>query len=106
MREPAWESLGDFLSVDDFAVSAELRRDGVLLREVAGIYDGPYLKAEIGEYDMDTIQPRLTCAWHQVSDVLRGDVVEIGEQRFDVLTAAQPDGTGLGIVMMAPAVET
>lgn len=99
---PDWEDLGAFFDEGDFAVPADLYRDGVLLRTVSGIYDGPNLNAQIGAYDLDTIEPRLTCAWYQVQDIERGDVVRIDGVNFDVLTSAQPDGTGLGILSLAP----
>nr|DAV41220.1 MAG TPA: Tail attachment protein [Caudoviricetes sp.] len=101
MPQALWENLDAFLQVAEFATIAAISRDGVQLREVAGIFDDPYLNAELGEYELDTSRPRLTCKWSDISDVLRGDVVRLDGRDFDVLTNAQPDGTGMGILQMA-----
>lgn len=66
------------------------------------IFDEPYLNAELGEYELDTNQPRLTCKWKNVQDVARGDVVEVGGRPYDVVTNnAQPDGTGMALLALA-----
>ena len=62
------------------------------------IFDEPYLNAELGEYELDTNQPRLTCKWKNVQDVARGDV---GGRPYDVVTNAQPDGTGMALLALA-----
>mgnify|MGYP002756191401 CR=1 FL=1 len=66
-----------------------------------GIFDDPYLNAELGEYELDSTRPRLTCRWDDVRDVTRGDVVEIDGTAYDVVTNAQPDGTGMGLLALA-----
>lgn len=101
MAQALWENLDAFLRVAEFATVATISRDGVELRQVAGIFDDPYLNAELGEYDMDTTHPRLTCKWSDISDVVRGDVVRLDGRDFDVITNAQPDGTGMGLLSMA-----
>lgn len=59
MPAPTWEDLDEFLDVDEFATPATVhRQDGAIL-SVVGIYDDPYLNAELGEYDMDTSRPAL-----------------------------------------------
>ena len=65
------------------------------------IFDEPYLNAELGEYELDTNQPRLTCKWKNVQDVARGDVVEVGGRPYDVVTNAQSDGTGMALLALA-----
>lgn len=98
---PAWENLDTFLDTDDFATRVTVRLQSGDVREVRGIFDDPYLNAELGEYELDTTQPRLTCKWVDVRDVLRGDVVEVEGRAYDVVTNAQPDGTGLALLALA-----
>lgn len=98
---PAWENLDAFLDTEDFAIHATLRLQDGRERVVRAIFDDPYLNAELGEYELDTTQPRLTCKWTDVHDVLRGDVVEIEGRAYDVVTNAQPDGTGMALLALA-----
>lgn len=101
MPQALWEDLDAFLQVAEFATTAAIFRDGAKLREIAGIFDDPYLNAELGEYELDSTRPRLTCKWVDIADVVRGDVVTLDGMTFDVLTNAQPDGTGMGMLSMA-----
>ena len=73
-----WENLDTFLDTDDFAIQATPRLQSGQTRQVRAIFDEPYLNAELGEYELDTNQSRLTCKWKDVQDVARGDVVEVG----------------------------
>lgn len=63
-----WENLDIFLDTDDFAIRATLRLQDGRERVVRAIFDDPYLNAELGEYELDTTQPRLTCKWTDVHD--------------------------------------
>lgn len=96
-----WERLDDFLSIDEFASRVQVRLQSGEAREIRAIFDDPYLNTELGEYELDTAQPRLTCKWSDVHDVLRGDVVEIDGRSYDVITNAQPDGTGMALLALA-----
>ena len=73
-----WENLDTFLDTDDFSIQAALRLQSGQTRQVRAIFDELYLNAELGEYELDTNQSRLTCKWKDVQDVARGDVVEVG----------------------------
>lgn len=73
-----WENIDTFLDTDDFSFQAALRLQSGQTRQVRAIFDEPYLNAELGEYELDTNQSRLTCKWKDVQDVARGDVVEVG----------------------------
>ncbi|MDO5057729.1 MAG: hypothetical protein Q4E06_10445 [Lautropia sp.] len=99
--KPAWENLDIFLDTDDFAIRATLRLQDGDERVVVAIFDDPYLNAETGEYELDTTQPRLTCRWMDVQDVTRGDTVEVDGRVYDVVTDAQPDGTGMAMLALA-----
>lgn len=101
MPSPAWEDLDAFLDVDEFAIVATVRLQNGTTRSVRGIYDDPYLNAQLGEYEADTNRPRLTCKESDVIGVTRGDEVVIDGRVFDVLTAPQSDGTGMATLMMA-----
>ncbi len=101
MPTPAWDDLNTFLSVDDFAVEATVTRQDGDTRVVIGIFDDPYLNAQLGEYELDTSRPRFTCRESDVIGVLRGDMVEINGRSYDVLSSAQPDGTGMAVLELA-----
>ena len=101
MPRLAWEDLDAFLQVDEFATWATVRLQDGGERRIRGIFDDPYLNAELGEYELDSTRPRLTCRWDDVRDVTRGDVVEIDGTTYDVVTNAQPDGTGMGLLALA-----
>ncbi len=101
MPTPAWDDLNTFLSLDDFAVEATVTRQDGDTRVVIGIFDDPYLNAQLGEYELDTSRPRFTCRESDVIGVLRGDMVEINGRSYDVLSSAQPDGTGMAVLELA-----
>lgn len=114
MPAPSWENLDDFLQPEsggDFAILAAITLQGSgQVLHVWGIFDDPYLNAELGEYEADTSAPRFTCKEVDVADVDRADVWQqvdpkthapIG-QPFDIMTAPQSDGAGMAIVRMEP----
>lgn len=101
MPKPAWEDLDVFLSADEFATNATVRLQEGGTRIVRGIFDDPYLNAELGEYEFDTNRPRLTCKEADVIGVKRGDLVDIDGRVYDVLSSPQPDGTGMALLEMA-----
>ncbi len=98
---PAWEDTRIFFDPADFGVVATITPAVGAAYQVNGIFDDPYLNTQLGEYQVDTSQPRFTAAEPHLAAVKRGDVLTIGGKQFDVLTNAQPDGTGLAIVQMA-----
>lgn len=102
MPAPAWEDLDAFLSVDEFAVAATVHLQAGTMRTVRGIFDDPYLNAELGEYEFDTNRPRLTCKESDVDGVLRGDTVVIDGKTYDVLSTPNSDGTGMALLELAP----
>lgn len=101
MSHKDWENLDAFLNVGEFATVATIELAHGETIEVTGIFDDPYLNAQLGEYEADTSQPRFTCKWTDVLDVRRGDVARIDGQAYDVLSAAQPDGTGMALLSLA-----
>ena len=104
MRGPSWENLDDFLQTDDdggFANTAVIHFQTGGSRTVKAIFDDPYLMSEIGEYDVDTSQPRLNGKEVDFAGVTRGDTVTVTGETFDILTSPQADGTGWAIIKMA-----
>lgn len=102
---PFAEDLDQFLSVREFATPATLifgDGDNPERREVVGIFDEPFLDAELGEYDLDTTQPRLLCKEADVRGLGRYDRVEIAGRVFDVMSLPQVDGTGMATVRLSP----
>lgn len=102
MPAPAWEDLGEFLDPEEFAVSVTITLLNGSTRQVVGIFDDPYLNAQLGEYEADTSEPRFTARESDLAGVTRGCTVTVAGGAYDVMTAAQPDGTGMSIVRMAP----
>ncbi len=102
MPSPAWENLDDFLSVDDFATSVLVRLQDGSERVISAIFDDPYLNAQLGEYEMDTSRPRVTCKESDVMGVQRGDVVVLNGKTYDVRSAPQSDGVGVAMLELAP----
>jgi hypothetical protein len=98
---PGWEDTSVFFDTDEFATEAEIARQGGGTLTVKAIFDAPYLDAQLGEYVADTDQPRLLCRETDVPGVLRGDTATIGGTTFDVMSAPQPDGTGLATLALA-----
>lgn len=105
MPTPAWDDLEAFLSADEFAVKATVRLQDGGARVVLGIFDDPYLNAQLGEYEVDTTRPRFTCKEADVIGLARGDLVDINGRTYDVLSGAQPDGTGMALLELAPHVK-
>lgn len=96
-----FEDVSEFFDCDEFAVEATISRDDGVRISVAGIFDDPYLNAEIGEYELDTSSPRLLVDERAVSDVRRGDRVLIGTEVYDIMTAPQSDGSGMATLRLA-----
>lgn len=101
MPTPAWDDLNIFVSVDDFAIEATVHRQDGDPSTVVGIFDDPYMNAQLGEYELDTSRPRFTCKESDVIGVLRGDMVHINGRVYDVLSSAQPDGIGMAVLELA-----
>ena len=101
MPNPAWENLDDFLQPDDFATTASITLLDNSVIEVVGIFDDPYLHAELGEYDLDSSAPRFTCKEVDVVNVQRGCTVVIGGITYDVLTWPKSDGVGMAMLQLA-----
>lgn len=101
---PAWDNLDDFLSPDDFAVSAcFILADGREIAPVFGVFDDPTMNAETGEFDMNVSAPRFTCKASCVAAVKRNDAVHIEGERYEVDHDPQLDGTGMATVYLSRA---
>ena len=101
------EDLTAFLSDAEFAVRCELRRGGALVRSFLGIFDEMGLDADLGEYRLETSQPRLNARAVDLSGAARGDMllIEPGTPRArecDVMATPMADGTGWAVLRLAP----
>ena len=105
MTSPSWENLDVFLQTENeggFAIVATLQfEDGSEDKPVKGIFDEPYLNAQLGEYEIDDAQPRFTCKFTDVENVSRRDVLLLPNGRkFHVMTYPQQDGTGMAVLKL------
>ena len=113
MPSPLWEDLDVFLDTDDFALFGTVTFQSGDVCTFPGIFDDPYLNAELGEYDMDNMKPRFLCKEVDVAEVTRGDTIVVFQKNkrgvvvwsknFDILTSAQPTGDGMALLELAPA---
>lgn len=106
MRGPSWEDLDDFLQTDDdggFATAAVIQFQAGGTRTISVLFDDPYLNAQLGEYEADTSEPRISGKEADMVGITRGDLVTVAGETFDVLTSPQADGTGWAMVTMARA---
>lgn len=102
MPAPDWDDLAEFLDDDEFATPAVIQLQGGGSISLSGIYDDPYLNAQLGEYELDTSQPRFTCIAALVVGVTRGDTLTLHGRTLDILTSPQADGTGMAVLALAP----
>lgn len=128
MPKASWENLDDFLQPQDgggFAVEATLTSEAVIppapgwvaqptpegwcegdpityTKAVWGLFDDPYLDAQLGEYVADTSAPRFTCKASDAAGVRRGDWIAIDGTTYNVMTKPQNDGTGMVILRLEP----
>lgn len=101
MSTPSWENPDAFLQLDDFAIEATVTPQGGFSRVIRGIFDEPYLNAQLGEYEADASDPRLSCKETDVSDLSQKDKVQIESKTYYLLTAPQSDGTGFAVLRLA-----
>jgi len=98
------EDLTEFF--DDFAVKATLVLANGRRREIQCIYDDPYLNADLGEYVVDTSEPRITARTQDIAGLtFRDSQVIVQGETFDVVTQPQHDGTGISVVKLARQVQ-
>ena len=109
MPVPSWERLDDFLQVDDFAVTAQVRPGGSgPARPVVGILDDPSQAVSGGsggrgraQFEVDAVRPTFRCKLADVAGVRRGDRLEVDGRTVDVLAPPHSDGTGMAVIELA-----
>lgn len=104
MPAPSWENLDDFFDLDTdggFAFPAVLQSQKGWTRTINAIFDDPYFNAQIGEYEADTSNPRLTAKEYDLAGLLRGDTIIVAGETFDVLDSPEQDGTGTAVIRLA-----
>lgn len=113
MPKPSWENLDEFLQTDDaggFAHRAIITlRGGGTVGPVVGIFDDPYMDAQLGEYRMDTSAPRFMAKESDFPGVRRGDVFQLVDASgnpvggpYAVMTYPHQDGTGMATLELEP----
>lgn len=101
MPKPAWEDLDAFLDPGDFATACVVHFQAGGTRPVTGLFDDPYLDAQVGEFVMDSSQPRLLAKASDLTGIKRGDwIVVPGEGTFDIMTSPQGDGNGMSMLKL------
>lgn len=107
MPKPSWENLDVFLQKDStggFAVVATVQFEDGSVKDITGIFDEPYLNAQLGEYDFDDSKPRFTCKEADVFNVKRGDYLKFQDGgRFYIMGYPQPDGIGMACLELEVA---
>lgn len=101
MGSPSWENLDDFLDPADFAGPVVLHPQNGQDRTINGIFDAPFLNAQLGEYEPETSQPRVTAKASDLVGITRGDMATVDGEVYDVM-AVEPDGTGMAVLRLAP----
>lgn len=99
---PDWENLDEFLDVGEFADRGTLRLESGEVRPVVGIFDEPFLDAQLGEYQLDTTAPRFMAKERDLVGVTRGDRITVKGRGYDIMSHPQIDGTGLATLRLAP----
>lgn len=109
MPAPAWEDLGAFLQLRDFAVPAQHRPGGNgAPRSVVGIFDDPVDAAALasgrgarrrGEFEIETVVPKFQMKAADAAAIQRLDTLTVDGRVWDVL-AVDTDGTGMATVQL------
>jgi len=98
----SWENPADFLSTDEFAVTATFKRGGsVIAQDVPGIFDDPTMNVEAGEYDMNSSAPRFLCELARVRTLKKNDECVIGGTVYLLDHDPHADGTGWATLTMS-----
>lgn len=107
MPAPAWEDIGAFLRLQDFAVAAQHRPGGNgAPREVVGIFDDPVEVAAFnagrgarrrGEFEIETPVPTFRLKADDAVGIQRLDTLTVDGRVWDVL-AVKTDGHGMATV--------
>lgn len=100
MPSPPWEDLDHFFRTEDFGLPAVVHfRDGSDDRAIVGIFDDPYLNAELGRtVEVDTNRPTLRCREDAVQGIQRGDTLTVAGRTFRIASGPQSDGAGTAIL--------
>ncbi len=101
MPAPDWENLDLFLNTDDFGITVTINHKAGGSSTLRAIFDDPYINAQLGEYQPDITDPRLTVKQLDAINVKKHDYCTINDKTYDVLTAPQPDGSGMAIIRLA-----
>lgn len=99
------EDLSEFFDEGSgFAVPAILRAhdNRFAPRRLSVIFDEAYYDTALGEYNLDTTQPRAHAPFADIAMATWKDTLEVNGKRYEVTREPQPDGTGLGTLALVP----
>lgn len=94
------------LEIDNSIFLSDFGQDAVFTLQsgnqitVQAIFDNSFYNAQIGEIDLETTLPRLTCVESDILEVKDKDTVLVNGKNYKVLRI-QPDGTGMAVVVLA-----
>lgn len=102
MPTPVWDDLDDFLSLDDFAITAT--PDGGQTFPL--IVEEQYFSAELGTYDMNTSDPWATAKASDVVGLKKRSRLAIKQNSalygvFWLTHDPEPDGTGMATLRLS-----
>ena len=87
--------LASFFDTDDHGVAASYTPSGGAPATVNGIFDREFTGVDPGSsVEVDSDQPRFTCAEADVAGAARDDTLVVGGTTYRV-AVVQPDGTGV-----------
>lgn len=101
MPFPAWDNLDEFVDPDDFAIKAIIVQGGVTRPAINCIFDEPYLNAQIGEFEMDSAQPRITAKESDLVGVKAKATCTVAGKTYAVVSPPQADGNGMAVLLLA-----
>lgn len=99
---PAWEDLDQFFNVDDFAVMVTFTDANGPRKPVPGVFDEPYFNKQLGEYEQDGGDPRLTLKESDTLGLKKNQLCNIAgtSVQYALLHDPRPDGQGTATVYL------
>lgn len=97
------ENFDDFFDVDDFAVQAQLTKQGVFVRSITGIFinDFEFQNTEV-RIGTGGAQPEFHCKTGDLLGVTRGHGLDVDGAAYTIQDI-RPDGTGVSVLILEVA---
>lgn len=99
------ENLHEFVKDFGSPIIFELKNGDIIdtydgVNPLLGIFDNAFFSAELKEIDLNTTQPRLTMVESDISNIKEGDFAIVENKKYKILKPAQPDGTGMAVLIL------